>query len=216
MRQARVRQLTIAMSISLFSKRSLSFFCSPLVFFALNEEKKNRFPDPLCSTCDALASALSSAVPGSSSVNSALDADCRSCCTPDEDGTSATGASDDALLSAAASASAFDSSSPKASSAILEVCRSRLRAHRHVDEFVKHKISGFKGQVRLRDRYNSPPRIYFLDAKGKRMRGGEPVRVDHWKTEDIESFLKERLADVSGKEKKKGKGEGEDVDGVKR
>lgn len=110
----------------------------------------------------------------------------------------------------------------RASSAILEVCRSRLRAHRHVDEFVKHKLKLFKGQVKLRDRYNSPPRIYFLDAKGKRLppasgsggggNGGgggsggggasSPVRIDHWRTEDIESFLRERLVeDFKGKER---------------
>ena len=104
---------------------------------------------------------------------------------------------------------------PKATSAILEVCRSRLRAHRHVDEFVKHKLKLFGGQVKLRDRYGSPPRIYFLDARGKRVSasgggsgGGSgaaasPVRVDHWRTEDIESFLRERLVeDFKGKGKK--------------
>ena len=165
------------------------------------------FPDPLCSTCDALASALSEVPSGSS--KSALDADCRSCCTPDDgDGASSS--------SSAASSAASSDSSPltKASSAILEVCRSRLRAHRHVDEFVKHKLKLFKGQVKLRDRYNSPPRIYFLDAKGKRLPasgdggsgsgggGASPVRVDHWRTEDIESFLRERLVeDFKGKER---------------
>jgi hypothetical protein len=61
--------------------------------------------------------------------------------------------------------------------------------------------------VRLRDRYNSPPRIHFLDAGGKRVasggsggggggsEGGGGVRIDHWRTEDIESFLRERLAE---------------------
>jgi len=103
------------------------------------------------------------------------------------------------------------------------VCRSRLRAHRHVDEFVRSKLAAFKGQVKLRDRYSAPPRIYFLDAKGKRTSGtgggggGEnggsggsggasPVRIDHWRTEDIESFLRERLSDDwKGTGKKEGK-----------
>lgn len=165
-----------------------------------------RFPDPLCSTCDALASALSEAAPSDSSSKSAsaLDEDCRSCCTPDDEG--------DGSSSSSAASFASDSSLPKASSAILEVCRSRLRAHRHVDEFVKHKLKLFGGQVKLRDRYGSPPRIYFLDARGKRVSasgtgGGSgaasPVRVDHWRTEDIESFLRERLVeDFKGKGKK--------------
>ena len=93
-------------------------------------EELLRFSDPLCSTCDALDSALSEASPSDSSNSSsksaaALDEECRSCCTPDD----VEGDGDD-VFSSSSAAAASDSSLPKATSAILEVCRSRLRAHR--------------------------------------------------------------------------------------
>jgi len=184
----------------------LSFLRSPIRSLSTTK-KKTSFVDPLCSTCDALASALSEAsASGSGRSNGAFDVDCRSCCTPGDgdDGATSLASSSSAALSSSSSSS---SSPKKPSSAVLEVCRSRLRSHRHVDEFIKHKLTLFGGQVRLRDRYNSPPRIHFLDAGGKRVtsggsggggggsEGGGGVRIDHWRTEDIESFLRERLAE---------------------
>ena len=192
--QARVR-LLFTVSLSFNCSRREEVRAAPDAFFLFrspstttNDGKKKklslRFPDPLCSTCDALASAL---LP---TDESALDADCRSCCTPEDD-------ERDSDASSLSSSSSSSKKSKPASSAVLEVCRSRLRSYRHVDEFVKHKLPLFKGQVKLKDRYNSPPRIHFLDARGKRVESGGGngggARVDHWRTEDIESFLRERL-----------------------
>lgn len=191
-----------------------------------NDNDNDRFVDPLCSTCDALSSALadlpsissSSSSSSSSRLYAVVDEfndDCRSCCTPDadaDDGASAAAAADDADDDASSSSSS--SSSTAAHSAILEVSRQTLRNFRHVEEFIKHKLKGFEGRVKVRDRFGARPRIFLLDGKGKRLNSEEPVRVDHWKTEDIESFLRERLVAVAEekknekKEKKKKKGGG--------
>lgn len=162
---------------------------------------KIRFVDPLCSTCDALSSALAGLPSSSASGVDALNDDCRSCCTPDDDE-----GEDTSSISSSPSSS---SSTAAAHSAILEVSRQLLRNHRHVEEFIKHKLKGFEGRVKVRDRFGARPRIFLLDAKGKRLNSGEPVRVDHWKTEDIESFLRERLvpdaAEVDAEKEAKGK-----------
>ena len=179
----------------------------PALVSKKNRMKKKKtslsFVDPLCSTCDALSSSLAD-LPASGAVD-ALNEDCRSCCTPDENiDDEENGAFDSSSSSSTTAAAAA------AHSAILEVSRQLLRNHRHVEEFIKHRLKSFEGRVKVRDRFGAKPRIFLLDAKGKRIKvagdGDEAaaVRVDHWKTEDIEGFLRERLVDVSAEEKTKG------------
>lgn len=56
-----------------------------------------------------------------------------------------------------------------------------------MEGFVKRKAAVFKG-LRVEDRWGAPPRIILRDGKVQ-----ESVRIDGWKTEQIEEFLKNKL-----------------------
>lgn len=73
-------------------------------------------------------------------------------------------------------------------SAVLEVCFFHLSSTPHVEGFVKkHKAKPVDG-LRVVDRWGAPPRIILTDGKSQ-----ESVRIDGWKTEQIEEFLKNKL-----------------------
>lgn len=71
-----------------------------------------------------------------------------------------------------------------------QVCYMRLSSMPHVEAFVKKKAKGFQG-LRVVDQWGAPPRIVLSDGKSQ-----ESVRVDGWKTEQIEEFLRNKLVVV--------------------
>lgn len=107
--------------------------------------------------------------------DASLLADCRDCCVADA------------------------AAGPRAASAVLEYCATRLRAFPHVNTFVDKEIQAYGGAVSTRQRYGWPPRLVLLDAAGAPL--GDPVAVDHFKTEAIVEFLAAR-----GLTKEKGEG----------
>ena len=99
--------------------------------------------------------------------DTALLADCRACCVPD-DGAAAGGA--------------------RAATAVLEVCSTRLRAFPHTETFVKQRVPDYGGRVTVRQRFGWPPRIVLFGADGQPL-GDGPVAIDNWKTEHIVEYL---------------------------
>lgn len=72
-------------------------------------------------------------------------------------------------------------------SAVLEVCSHRLREFPHVETFLKERISSYPN-MQVKYHFGAPPRL--------RLKAGtqsETIRIDHWKTEHIEEYLKDKL-----------------------
>ncbi|KAK9915637.1 hypothetical protein WJX75_001843 [Coccomyxa subellipsoidea] len=91
--------------------------------------------------------------------------DCQRCCTPES-----------------------DLGSGKFLSAVLEVCKHRLREFPTVEHFVNDKAEDFDS-LEVRYRFGSSPRLILNGENGKK----ETLRIDKWKTELIEEFLRDKL-----------------------
>lgn len=105
--------------------------------------------------------------------DTAFLADCRACCVVDA-----------------------EADTPRAASAVLEVCSSRLRAFPHTESFIKSHASKYNGRVTVRQRWGWPPRLLLLGDGGQPL--GAPVAVDQWKTETIIEFLAGRGLEAKG------------------
>ncbi|GMH32792.1 hypothetical protein BSKO_00626 [Bryopsis sp. KO-2023] len=99
-----------------------------------------------------------------------LVADCRKCCTHER-------SRDD---------------TEKFSTAVLEVCQWNIGGFPHIKGFVSDKADDFPG-LSVRFKLGAAPRL-ILSSKDKK----EKIRIDHWKTEDIEEYLKARLDTADG------------------
>lgn len=57
----------------------------------------------------------------------------------------------------------------------------------HIETFVKDKVDNFQ-KVKLRYKYGSAPKLLL-----KKDKQTDTIRIDNWKTEQIEDFLKDKL-----------------------
>ncbi|KAF0920494.1 hypothetical protein E2562_035387 [Oryza meyeriana var. granulata] len=94
--------------------------------------------------------------------------DCHKCCTED---------SDDSI------------SKLTFSGAIIEVCMRKLVFYPEVVGFIEEDKDDFP-YVEARYVYGSPPKLIMLDDKGDQK---ETIRIDNWKREHIQQFLKEKV-----------------------
>ncbi|ONK56857.1 uncharacterized protein A4U43_C10F13840 [Asparagus officinalis] len=96
-----------------------------------------------------------------------LVSDCLKCCTDD---------SDDSM------------SKVTFSGAILEVCMRKLVFYPEIVAFIEEDREKFPVEVRYA--YASPPKLVLLDEDGQDI---ESIRIDNWKREHIQQFLKEKV-----------------------
>lgn len=100
---------------------------------------------------------------------------------------------DEGLVGECRSCCATESKSVSAKyhSAVIEVCKHRLRAYPHVQDFLEKKAEGFGSQLKVRHRFGAYPQLILKNEGGKT---GETVRVDNWKVEHFQEFLADKLA----------------------
>ncbi|KAJ7538399.1 hypothetical protein O6H91_11G046300 [Diphasiastrum complanatum] len=96
-----------------------------------------------------------------------LESDCRKCCAQELQ----------------------DSISKTYSGAILEVCMRKLVFYRNVEAFIEKSLAQFP-LVDVNYRFGSSPKLIMKDERGNEK---ESIRIDNWKTEHIEQFLKEKV-----------------------
>ncbi|CAM6096600.1 unnamed protein product [Calypogeia fissa] len=96
-----------------------------------------------------------------------LESDCRKCCAQE---------SDDSI------------SKTTYAGAILEVCSRKLAYYPNIQSVID-KLFEFHG-VEVEYRYGLPPKLIMLDGHGNFK---ETIRIDNWKSEHIEKFLKEKV-----------------------
>jgi hypothetical protein len=63
------------------------------------------------------------------------------------------------------------------------------RIYPHVETFVKDKTEKYHPRLTVKDRLGVTPRLLMRRATG----GKEVIRIDGWKTEQIEEFLDNKL-----------------------
>ncbi|WOK96486.1 15 kDa selenoprotein-like [Canna indica] len=97
-----------------------------------------------------------------------LVSDCRKCCSED---------SDDSI------------SKMTFSGAILEVCMRKLVFYPEVVAFIEEEKDKFP-YVKVQYAYSSPPKLIMLDSDGDKK---ETIRIDNWKREHIQQFLKGKV-----------------------
>ncbi|XP_042374965.1 selenoprotein F-like [Zingiber officinale] len=96
-----------------------------------------------------------------------LVSDCRKCCSED---------SDDSI------------SKVTFSGAILEVCMRKLVFYPEVVSFIEEEKDKFP-YVKIQYAYASPPKLIMLDSDNNPK---ETIRIDNWKREHIQQFLREK------------------------
>lgn len=79
------------------------------------------------------------------------------------------------------------SSTSKFRSAVLEVCKHRLREFPHVETFIKERIDDYPS-IKVKYYFGAPPRLSLKSGSN-----AEYIRIDYWKTEHIEEYLKDKL-----------------------
>ncbi|KAI5079372.1 hypothetical protein GOP47_0004851 [Adiantum capillus-veneris] len=75
------------------------------------------------------------------------------------------------------------------SGAILEVCMRKLVFYPNVQSFIEDDLPKYLN-IKVQYRYGSPPKLIMLDEDGNNK---ETIRIDNWKKEHIEQFLKEKV-----------------------
>ncbi|CAN6485407.1 unnamed protein product [Victoria cruziana] len=98
----------------------------------------------------------------------ALVSECRKCCTED---------SDDSM------------SKVTYSGAILEVCMRKLVFYPEIVSFIEEDKDQFP-YVKVQYAYASPPKLIMLNEDGE---ATETVRIDNWKREHVQQFLREKV-----------------------
>lgn len=97
-----------------------------------------------------------------------LEADCRKCCAEE---------SENAL------------SKMKYAGAVLEICLRKVMFYPNIQTFIDEKLSNFP-EVDVKYRYGAPPKLIMKDEQGNHK---ESIRIDNWKTQQIEQFLSEKV-----------------------
>eukprot|EP00252_Welwitschia_mirabilis_P007086 TRINITY_DN18152_c0_g1_i1.p1 TRINITY_DN18152_c0_g1~~TRINITY_DN18152_c0_g1_i1.p1 ORF type:complete len:185 (+),score=24.82 TRINITY_DN18152_c0_g1_i1:73-555(+) len=75
------------------------------------------------------------------------------------------------------------------SGAILEVCMRKLAFYPEILSFIEEDEDTFPS-LHVQYVYNSPPKLIMLDENGNHK---ESIRIDNWKREHIQRFLKEKV-----------------------
>lgn len=101
-----------------------------------------------------------------------LEADCRKCCAEESE-------------------NAF--SKMKYAGAVLEICLRKVMFYPNVQTFIDDKLIEFP-EVDMQYRFGAPPKLIMKDEKGNHK---ESIRIDNWKTDQIEQFLKEKVVSKS-------------------
>lgn len=96
-----------------------------------------------------------------------LEADCRRCCAAD----------------------AEDVSKQKFHSAVLEVCKRRVHWYPAVLDFIEERAHAFPA-LQVKYRANMQPRLVTRGESGDEQ---EAIRIDTWKSEQIEEFLRAKI-----------------------
>lgn len=73
--------------------------------------------------------------------------------------------------------------------AILEVCTRKLVFYPNVQSLLEDDLHQYPS-LKVQYRYGSPPKLIMLDEDGNHK---ESIRIDNWKKEHIEQFLKEKV-----------------------
>lgn len=97
---------------------------------------------------------------------------------------------DEELVAECRACCVHDSSTPtkeKYKRAVLEVCQFNIGATPHIEEFVEKKLKEYPN-LQVRYKIGAHPRLH-LSSRDRQ----ETIRIDHWKTEEIEEYLKDRL-----------------------
>jgi len=97
-----------------------------------------------------------------------LEADCRKCCAEE---------SENAL------------SKMKYSGAVLEICMRKVMFYPNIQTFIDDRLGEFP-EVDVKYRFGAPPKLIMKDDKGNLK---DSIRIDNWKTEQIEQFLSEKV-----------------------
>ncbi|KAG0586037.1 hypothetical protein KC19_2G058700 [Ceratodon purpureus] len=97
-----------------------------------------------------------------------LEADCRKCCAEEFEN---------------------DLSKMKYARAVLEICLRKVMFYPNIQTFIDEKLSDFP-EVSVKYRFGAPPKLIMKDEKGSQK---ESIRIDNWKTEQIEQFLKQKV-----------------------
>lgn len=105
-------------------------------------------------------------------MNAELEADCRKCCAEESE-------------------NAF--SKMKYAGAVLEICLRKVMFYPNVQTFIDDKLIEFP-EVDMQYRFGAPPKLIMKDEKGNHK---ESIRIDNWKTDQIEQFLKEKVVSKS-------------------
>jgi len=78
--------------------------------------------------------------------------------------------------------------------AVLEICKQRLPAYTHVNDFIKAAKKKYGKRVQVKYKFGAFPQIVMKTADGKT---GESIRIDNWQAETIEEYLTSKLAGES-------------------
>ena len=62
-----------------------------------------------------------------------------------------------------------------------------LSAYPHIEEFVDKKVANYDN-VDVRFRLGASPKLHLLSEDQR-----DTIRIDHWKTEEIEEYLRNKL-----------------------
>ncbi|KAG6509430.1 hypothetical protein ZIOFF_027420 [Zingiber officinale] len=129
----------------------------------------------LCSDCNTLAEYVKDEAEILSALFGKLElvSDCRKCCSED---------SDDSI------------SKVTFSGAILEVCMRKLVFYPEVVSFIEEEKDKFP-YVKIQYAYASPPKLIMLDSDNNPK---ETIRIDNWKREHIQQFLREKVKPSGG------------------
>ncbi|KAH7425378.1 hypothetical protein KP509_11G051100 [Ceratopteris richardii] len=75
------------------------------------------------------------------------------------------------------------------SGAILEVCMRKLVFYPNVQSFIEDDLEKYTN-IKVQYRFGSPPKLIMLDEDGN---DKESLRIDNWKKEHIEQFIKQKV-----------------------
>ena len=86
------------------------------------------------------------------------------------------------------------------------------RIYPHVETFVKEKTEKYSPRLTVRDRLGVAPRLLMRRAAGSK----EVIRIDGWKTEQIEEYLDNKLATAPAQRRQPQRPPDDQIAGSKR
>uniref|UniRef100_A0A7S1WZG1 Selenoprotein F n=1 Tax=Tetraselmis chuii TaxID=63592 RepID=A0A7S1WZG1_9CHLO len=99
--------------------------------------------------------------------------------------------SDDSLVAECMGCCAEETqSNKKYEKAVLEICKHRLPAYPHINDFISRQVKEYTNKVEVKFKYGAYPRIILKNSAGKT---GESVRIDSWQPEHLVEYLADKL-----------------------